>query len=159
MDIMKEIQLTQKQVALVDDCDFERLNSFKWYARKHSKTFYAGRMSPWINGTRYLIQMHYEVIGMPPDGLMTDHKNGCGIDNRRDNLRFVTSRQNCQNRKNIKKTSKHPGVYWREDRKKWIARIRIKGKSKYLGQFTDEKEAFTVYSRAINCIGEKVIGE
>lgn len=42
---MKEIPLTQGQVALVDDEDFERVNAFKWCAKWHSKTksFYAVR--------------------------------------------------------------------------------------------------------------------
>lgn len=30
---MKEIKLTQEQVAIVDDEDFERLNQLKWCAR------------------------------------------------------------------------------------------------------------------------------
>ena len=37
---MKEIQLTQGKVALVDDDDFEYLNQWKWY---YSKLNYAMR--------------------------------------------------------------------------------------------------------------------
>jgi len=40
---MKQIKLTQGKFALVDDEDFEFLNSFKWYAMRHKNTFYAGR--------------------------------------------------------------------------------------------------------------------
>ena len=71
---MKEIQLTQGQVALVDDADFERLNQFKWHAVKGRNTFYAYRHSPMINGERHTIQMHHEVIGYPPKIFGAFHK-------------------------------------------------------------------------------------
>ena len=37
-----EITLSQNQVALVDEADFEKLNKFKWYASfaGHTKSFY-----------------------------------------------------------------------------------------------------------------------
>lgn len=38
---MKEMPLTQNQVAIVDDEDYEWLSEFKWYAQKHHGTFYA----------------------------------------------------------------------------------------------------------------------
>lgn len=40
---MKEIQLTQDKVALVDDDLFEYLNSFKWHAKWKRSTYYAYR--------------------------------------------------------------------------------------------------------------------
>lgn len=155
---MREIQLTQNQVALVDDCDFEKLNKWSWYAHKSRKSFYARRNSPMINGRRCTIRMHHEVIGNPPIGFETDHKNGVGTDNQRENLRHVTSRQNSQNRKNAVATSIHPGIYWDELRNKWQAQIYINGKSKFLGRFVDERKAFEAYQKATDSIGEKVIG-
>lgn len=100
---MKEIRLTQDQVALVDDCDFERLNKFKWFAHKGRNTYYAQRNSPKINGKQRTIFMHHKVIGKPPVGKMSDHEDGNGCNNQRYNLRHVTNRENSQNRKNIKK--------------------------------------------------------
>lgn len=155
---MKRIVLTQGKVALVDDEDFERLNQFKWYAKKHRNTFYAGRNSPWINGKHYQIMMHWEIIGRPPKGMMSDHCNGCGIDNQRSNLRFVTNRQNQQNMRNTNKSSRYPGVSWFKARKKWRVQIKINGIQKHLGLFTDEYEAFEVYRQTVNDIDEKVVG-
>ena len=154
---MREIQLTQGLVALVDDCDFERLNQVKWCAARNCNTFYAVRHSLRVNGKRHRILMHHEVIGTPPTGLIADHRNGQGIDNRHKNLRFVTNRQNGQNRKNEKTSSKHPGVSWSKTSKKWRAYIQIRRKSKHLGYFTDEKDAFEAYKQAVYDLGEKMI--
>jgi len=155
---MKEIQLTQNQVALVDDEDFERLNQVKWCADKMGNTFYGRRHSPCVNGKRYEILMHHEVIGKPPKGFEVDHLNGVGTDNQKENLRFVTRRQNCQNKKNTKKTSIYPGVHWQKLRGKWCTQITINGKLKHLGLFTDELKAFEAYEQAVNKLGETVIG-
>ncbi len=154
---MKEIELTQGKVVLVDDCDYERLNRFKWGAHKDGKTFYAKRTSPKINGKQHVIQMHHEIIGRPPRGLMTDHKDGNGLINLRNNLRYVTSRQNNQNRKNMKQSSQYPGVCWHKLRRKWIAMILINGNRKHLGCFTDEKEAFKSYKKAVESLGERML--
>ena len=38
---MKEIPLTQGQVALIDDDDYEWASQYKWHAQKKNHTFYA----------------------------------------------------------------------------------------------------------------------
>lgn len=156
---MKEIQLTQEQVALVNDEDFEWLNQWKWYANKGGNTFYAQRRLSTIDGKCHKIKMHHAIMGKPPKGFEADHENGNGLDNQRHNLRFVTRRQNQQNKKNkIKpKTSQYPGVYWHKTAKKWTAQIYIDKIRKHLGLFINEKEAFEVYRKAVNAIGQTVI--
>jgi hypothetical protein len=49
---MKEIQLTQGKVALVDDDDFDYLSQWKWYAHKPSTRdiYYAVRNRRKIEG-------------------------------------------------------------------------------------------------------------
>ncbi len=152
---MKKIKLTQNKVALVDDEDYEYLNQFKWCAHKDTKTYYAKR---WVN-TNTMITMHHEIIGYPPVGFETDHKSGNGLNNQRYNLRNVTHRQNCQNKKNIIKASRYPGVSWHNQTKKWRARIWINVASKHLGLFFTEIEAFNAYRNAVHALGETVIGE
>ena len=154
---MKEIVLTQGQVAIVDDDMYEELNRFKWYAQKDKNTFYARRMKPAVNGKRSIIHLHREIIGVPPSGLVTDHRDGNGLNNQRYNLRHVTNRQNSQNLRNIKKTSKYTGIYWNKRDKKWLAQIKINEKMKFLGYFTIEAEAFEAYKQAVEKLGEKVI--
>lgn len=158
---MKEIKLTQGKIALVDDEDFEKLNRHKWYAFKEKNTFYAARRTSQANGQkRKIIKMHNEILGYPPPGfIMHDHKDGNGLNNQKYNLRFVTNRQNCQNRTNCSGTSKYPGVDWRKTYRIWRARIWAKGKSISLGCFQNEIDAFNAYKKAVEMIGEKIVGD
>jgi len=86
-----------------------------------------------------------------PDGtqkLVVDHINGIKIDNRAENLQVITQRKNCsKDQKNG--SSKYVGVYWNRHAKKWMSQIYINGKIKYLGSFTDEKEASIAYQNAL----------
>jgi len=134
---MREIKLTQGKVAFVDDEDFEELNKFKWYAHKHRNTYYA------LRGFPIRFTMHRELIFVP-QGLITDHIDGNGLNNQKSNLRAVTNRVNGQNL-HIKKTSQFPGVYWDKTKQKWKSRIKIKGVLKYIGDFKNEEEAATAY--------------
>lgn len=156
---MREIQLTQNRAALVDDEDFEWLNNWKWYAHKDGNTFYAARAGGRVNGSMTTITMHSVIVGKPPKGLVSDHRDGNGLHNFKKNLRFVTTRQNAQNRKNrVKpKTSQYVGVFWRKDCKKWAAKIRMDSKNKHLGLFASEFQAFKAYRQAVESLGESII--
>ena len=80
--------------------------------------------------------------------LVVNHINPNRYDNRLDNLELITSRQNT-NRKHINSSSEYVGVSWHKAACKWIARIKLKGKSKYLGLYTDELEASKAYQNAL----------
>lgn len=82
---------------------------------------------------------------------MTDHLNGDGLDNRRENLRHVTNRQNQQNQ-HVGRSSKHPGVCWDRRDGKWRAVIHIEGRQKPLGYFTTEQAAAEAYNKIANNI-------
>ena len=153
---MKPILLTRGMVAMVDDADYEHLSQYNWYASPKGNTCYATRrMKKDQNPSTPLISMHQEIMGKR-DGLVTDHINGDGLCNCRDNLRFVTRRQNNQNR-HTKKLSKYPGVTWAKNKCRWKSCIQINGKSVFLGSFKDELDAFNAYKDAVNELGESVI--
>jgi frataxin-like iron-binding protein CyaY len=146
---MKEILLTQGKRTIVDDEDYEELNKFKWYAHADRNTFYAGRNSDRNDNEdrkQHTIKMH-RVIMNPPPYMKIDHINGNGLDNRRENLRIVTNRQNCQN-KHIEKSSKYSGVHWYDRDKRWIAQIRLNNKLYCLGSYTSEDLANAAYTIA-----------
>lgn len=150
---MKEIPLTQGKFALVDDDDYDWLNQWKWYANKGGNTFYACRHPNVASGKRTIITMHVDIMGKK-EGLVTDHINGNGLDNRRINLRHVTHRQNLQNRHG-ERSSKYPGVQWKKIQGGfWTAQFRHKEKCKHLGCFSDELDAYNAYCKAISELGE-----
>jgi len=65
-----------------------------------------------------------------------DHINHNRLDDRIDNLRCVTQKDNCRNMsKPINNSSGETGVHFRKDTRKWTAYIRSKGKREYLGCF------------------------
>lgn len=71
-----------------------------------------------------------------------DHINGNTLDNRKSNLRIVTSRQNGLN-SSIRKdnTSTVTGVSWIKKQKKWLARVYDNGKEIRLGYFDEFEDA------------------
>jgi hypothetical protein len=155
---MKEIALTQGKFALIDDCDYKRLNRFKWIAFKNGHVFYASRSLPRGERKSRTFYMHWEVIGKPPKGFETSHQDGNGLNNQRNNLQNGTKRQNQQNRiHGRKKSSQYPGVSWAKHRQKWSAQIKINGIKKHLGLYINEKEAFDAYRQTVEGLGETVI--
>ena len=87
-----------------------------------------------------------------------DHKNNNPLDNRYENLRMVTPRQNSMNSKPAKnRSSKYKGVSLCKNTNKWVVRIRNRNESKYenLGRFYCEEEAAKTYNkRARELFGE-----
>jgi len=144
---MQKIELGQGKFALVDDKDFEYLNQFKWHlGTEKSNSQYAIRHIR-INGKRTTIAMH-KVILNNPAGTVSDHINGNGLDNRRENLRICTVRNNCMNRKQQGGTSKYKGVSLHSPGGKWKSRIKTNGKTYNLGCYKTQEEAASVYNIA-----------
>ena len=145
---MKRIQLTQGQVALVDDEDFKKVNQFKWNAQKDGNKFYAKRMIT-INGKRTAQLMHMLIVGDNPFKLDIDHRDGDGLNNQKNNLRLCTHQQNMMNRKlNKNSSSTYKGVHYSSVRQKWQARIQTDGKRISLGFFNGKEDAARAYDAA-----------
>jgi len=91
--------------------------------------------------------MHRELL-RAPKGLLVDHIDGNGLNNRMSNIRSCTYAQNVQNRQpNINSRSRYKGVCWHKRNKKWQASITKSGKRLYLGQYDDQIEAALAYDR------------
>ncbi len=145
---MKEIPLTQNQFVLVDDIDFDLINQYRWYAHKEKNNFYVYH-SYWINNDTKIIKMHRLIMNVTDPKIHIDHIDGDGLNNQKNNLRLATSSQNHMNQKKRKNcSSKFKGVCWFKRDQKWQVEIQVKGHKKYLGRFSNEEEAATVYDNA-----------
>ncbi len=147
----KKIYLTQGKFTLVDDSDFEWLNSFIWSYHQG----YAERHTPTINGKRTIISIH-KMLMNPPKGKEVDHINGNRNDNRRNNLRIVSYAGQARNaglRKDS--TSGFKGVSWHRYRKAWSVRICVNYKRIFIGYFNNLRDAGLAYNNAaIKYFGE-----
>ena len=161
--MMKTIPLTHGKVVLVDDADYEWLNQFRWLAGKYYayrfiyKKIFVGR---WKKRGQ-MILMHRFILGLDfGDKQHTDHVDGNGFNNQRDNLRKCTPQQNHFNRKATGGSSKFKGVrlYCNRnypDRSYWRAQIVIDGKYIHIGTFDSEIEAAQAYdNKAMELVGE-----
>lgn len=148
---MKNIILSNGDMSLVDDEDFDLLNKWTWqkdaygYARRNHHVGGSWRKN---NVVQKNVLMHRVIINCPV-GMQVDHINGNKLDNRRLNLRICTNIQNARNRAPYEKTSsKYKGVSFHKETKKWQAYIKVDKKLKYLGLFKTEEDAAEAYNLA-----------
>ena len=139
---MKHIKLTGKhglgKTALVDDEDFEKVNQFKWHLSGRYPVRNFGQRPNRLN-----IALHRFLMNTPI-GMVTDHKNGNGLDNRKSNLRICTVSENIMNSKKSENTSSRFKGVCRNTAKPWRAYI---GRT-ILGSFATEIEAANAYNMA-----------
>lgn len=128
---------------VVDAEDAERVRQYKWYVTSagYARSDY---------GKRAWIHLHTLLLGKSPVGMVPDHKNRNGLDNTRDNLRFISFRGNALN------TSYRPiGYYFRKERNVWVVRFKINGIQKYFGHYQTREEAREV----ANTVYDKMLAE
>lgn len=140
---MKIIKLTQGKEALIDDDDYERVNKFKWQFHKKGYATHGYK----IKGKCKKIRMHRFIL-QAPKNKQVDHINGNTLDNRKQNLRLCSHRENSRNTAKTKnKTlSRYKGVS-KTHRKYWRSYIVLNDKQIHLGYFKTEAEAAKAYNK------------
>jgi len=147
--LVKELILSKGRVAIVDDEDFEALNQYKWsYMLTQSGLEYAIRRTRKHETEKPQARLLHRQIMNTPRHLLTDHINGNGLDNRRENLRICTPSQNNINKRKKGTTSTYKGVYFDKARGKFRSHIIVEGKSIFLGRYETELESALAYDRA-----------
>ncbi len=149
---MRTIQLTQGQVALVDDEDYLELSKYKWcyHKKKTDHTGYAVR-STFDGITKRTVRMHRQIMNLQK-GEIADHADSNGLNNTRENLRKCSFSENAKNRRRVKNgSSKYLGVHFRLAHGKnpyYEAHIVANGIPMHIGGSVNEKEAARMYNEA-----------
>jgi len=141
----REIPLTRGAVAVIDDEDFNLIAQYSW-------CLWVGR-----SGNRYavtrrrgaVIRMHRLIAGTP-NGVLTDHRDGDGLNNRRNNLRHADPTGNRQNSRHRRNRLGLKGVYHVGE--PWVrpyrAQICVHGTTISLGLFSTAETAARAYDTA-----------
>jgi|UniRef100_A0A6C0AN14 hypothetical protein len=117
---------------IVDEENYNDLMKYRWYINR-------GYVHGIVDSKN--IRLHRYVLNYNGKDVV-DHINNNPLDNRKCNLRIVTSKQNSMNKKSSKNsTSEYIGVSWDKTRNKWKTSITINNKEKFLGRFNNEIDA------------------
>lgn len=141
------IPLTQGRETLVDAEDVEFLGQFNWIWNGH------GTLIGYARLPKGGISIH-RALAKPPKGHMVDHKNGNSLDNRKENLRIVTNRENMLNT-SVHRSGRLFGAIFHKKANKWMSQIRVNKIKKHLGMFKTEHEAHQAYIKAYNELDAK----
>lgn len=150
---MKTLTLATGEQAIVDDEDFPRVSGYRWKRKKEpSGNIYAASSVPHSRGYGQTTVLLHRIILNAPKGMTVDHRDGDGLNNRRENIRLATDQQNIRSfqRKRKGKTSRYRGVWWSKPQRKWIASIMIREGDGWIrafrGEFHDEHQAALAFN-------------
>lgn len=90
------VPLTRGMEAIVDLADLPAVAPFNWAALCTKTGHGYAQRSTTIDGKSTHILMHRAIMGAPA-GMVIDHLNGNGLDNRRANLRVCSHNDNMKN--------------------------------------------------------------
>ncbi len=130
------ILYTRKQEVpfVVDDVDVNLVNQYTWSV--------AGGGYPMTHINKRRVYLHELLMGKAEKPFMWDHIDRNRLNNRRNNLRLVTNKENSRNfRTHSNNTSGITGVYWVKRKNKWMSYITVDKKMIGLGYFADKTVA------------------
>lgn len=143
------VPLTRGYTAIIDASDVHLVDGRLWSAlvSKRRKAVYAVRVEQ-RNGRQKMILMH-RLISDAPDGVLADHRDGDGLNNRRANIRHCSQAENNLNT-GLRRDNQagFKGVALDKRNRRWKAEIRFGGHRKFLGYFDTAESAHAAYCEA-----------
>lgn len=131
---------------LFDKEDYSLISQYLW---TNSQKGYIVSNYRDENGRKHQIKMHRLVMGITDPNIIIDHIHHNRTDNRKSELRTVTSQENAFNR-GVRKdnTSGYTGVQFNPRINKWISQISINGKTISIGCFVNKDDAINARKKA-----------
>lgn len=133
----------QTLIAFIDTEELESVSICNWYA-------YWSKLGQFFYAYNNRLLMH-RVITNAPKGSQVDHINHNTLDNRKCNLRIVSSAQNNQNKRGARSDNRSSGirgVTWSKQQGKWRARYMLDGIDYHVGFYDDLSEAAAAVEKA-----------
>jgi hypothetical protein len=144
---MQQIELSQGQVALVDDQDFSVHAQYRWCyrAEREGRQGYAVRHVK-VEGKDRLAYLHREIM-RPGSGQEVIFLNHDRLDCRGENLRVV-SKQEARQHHRVRRDSKSgvKGVRYNADSDTWSAYVYRDGNCYHVGTFPYQHQAEEAYA-------------
>ena len=145
------ITLTMGYEAMIDAADIPLVAGYNWQAHPHRSTIYA-KTAIWRDGRNVGIYLH-RMIAAVPKGVVVDHIDRNGLNNRRANMRQATCSENLGNRPaNKNNPTGLKGTYFDKRRGVWNAYISKSGKRQFLGKFDCPLAAADAYDAAAKLV-------
>jgi hypothetical protein len=150
---MQQIKLNNDSFVLVDDENYQELNKYNWSIFKGRHTNYAQRSILLKDGKRKTLLMHRVILGIN-DKRIVDHWDDNGLNNQKENLKISNNADNIRRQKSRSKSG-FKGVYFNNQRNKWVAQIYDGLKIRHLGIFVTSELAAKEYDKeAIKLFGD-----
>lgn len=146
-DNLVEVKLSNSDAIMI--CDVDDWENLKQYTWGLSNSGYAYSKVD-IKSKEINLLFHTMVKPLQDDGKVIDHINENKLDNRKENLRYVTPHANSVNKSKPNKNNQsgYRGVCFSKTMNKWQARITINSKGIVLGYFDTKEEAYKVRKEA-----------
>lgn len=140
----------EKFIIKIDKEDFNKVKNYKWCIFQKIRKL---KKSGEIKYSNYAFNrhffMHNLIMNKSKNNFVIDHINRDSLDNRKKNLRICTQLINARN-SSIRTDNKSgvPGVRYRKDRNKYVARLIIGRKNIFCKSFNTLEEAIKARKQA-----------
>ena len=145
LDLLGRARDLEQNYFIISTSCLEKILCHNWYLDSNGYPMtYTGRSKT----------LHKNLLGKQQKGYVIDHINRNKLDNRLENLRVITARENSYNRtKSTTSNNKYKGVIKRNN--KYIASITKDGIRKEIGGFNTEEDAAKTY----DLMAQELFGE